>query len=144
MAEWRTVPAESGYWHPINRGFTQSNAKFMCSECGVQIPLPVCPDCGCDGSQLGTSMGLPGVFCEQCGSGGISWKCPSSPWCYWHLGQIAQTASGNKGSSMCFLGESPKIMLLPRAASCGNAHKSMLIFYYDILSIKVRKKRFWE
>jgi|HubBroStandDraft_1064217.scaffolds.fasta_scaffold45550_4 hypothetical protein len=103
-AEWRTVPAQPGYWHPINRGFTQRNAKFMCSECGTQIPLPVCPDCGCQSSQLGTSMALPGVFCEQCRIGGFSWKCPS----------------------------------------CGTAHKTMLIFYYDIRSIKVRKKRFWE
>jgi len=104
MAEWRTVPIETGYWHPINKGFTHSNAKFMCSECGTQIPLPVCPDCGCETSQLGTSMGLPGVFCEGCGKGGISWRCPN----------------------------------------CNTAHKSMLVFYYDILSIKVRKKRFWE
>lgn len=103
-AEWRTVPAELPYWHPINKGFTQHNAKFMCSGCGTQVPLPVCPDCGCENSQLGTSMGLPGVFCEQCRIGCFSWKCPK----------------------------------------CGTAHKTMLIFYYDILSIKVRKKRFWE
>jgi len=31
------------------------------------------------------------------------------------LGEIAQIASGNKGLSMCFLGESPKTLLLPRA-----------------------------
>lgn len=103
-AEWRTVPIETGYWHPINRGFTQRNAKFMCSECGTQIPLPVCSDCGCERSQLGKSMGLPGVFCEQCGTGGISWTCPH----------------------------------------CSTAHKAMLVFYYDGVAIKVRKKRFWE
>lgn len=32
----------------------------MCSECGMQISLPPCPDCGCESSQLGTSIRLPG------------------------------------------------------------------------------------
>jgi hypothetical protein len=102
--EWRMVPIETGYWHPVNRGFTHRNAKFMCSECGTQVPLPVCPDCGCERSQLGTTLGIPGVFCEQCNNGGISWACPT----------------------------------------CSTPHKAMLVFYYDIHSIKVRKKRFWE
>jgi hypothetical protein len=76
-AEWRTVPADPKYWHPINKGFTQTNSKFMCSDCGAQFPLPACSGCGSETSQLGTSMGLPGVFCERCGSGCTSWTCPS-------------------------------------------------------------------
>jgi hypothetical protein len=103
-AEWRAVPIEIAYWHPVNKGFSRGNAKFMCSECGSQYLLPVCPDCGCESSQLGTSMGLPGVFCERCGKGGISWTCPN----------------------------------------CSTAHKAMLVFYYDITAVKVRKRRFWE
>jgi hypothetical protein len=102
--EWRTVPIGRAYWHPVNRGFTQTNAKFMCSQCGAQCPLSPCSDCGYESNQLGTAMGLPGVFCERCRRGGISWTCPS----------------------------------------CNTAHKTMLVFYYDILSIKLRKKRFWE
>jgi len=31
MAEWRVVPAEPMYWHPINKGFNSKSAKFMCS-----------------------------------------------------------------------------------------------------------------
>jgi hypothetical protein len=27
---------------------------------------------------------------------------------------------------------------------CNIAHKAMLVFYYDVMSVNVRKKRFWE
>lgn len=78
MAEWRVVPSESKYWHPVNKGFNSHNAKYMCSECGAQFPLPRCVDCGAENSQLGkSSIGLPGVFCENCGMGEFTWTCPS-------------------------------------------------------------------
>jgi len=77
MAEWRLVPIDRKYWHPVNKGFDRGNAKFMCLECGTQYPLETCPDCGCERSQLGTMMGLQGVFCESCGMGGYSWICPN-------------------------------------------------------------------
>jgi len=105
VAEWRLVPAEQKYWHPINGGFNSSNAKFMCSECGSQYPLTRCSDCGGENSQLGkTAVGLPGVFCEECGMGAFSWRCPA----------------------------------------CSAAHKTIFAFYYDIRSVQVRKKRFWD
>src|ERR1039458_8098470 len=103
MAEWRTVPIGRKFWHPVNRGFNHLNAKFMCSECGMSFPLPSCPDCGEENSQLGTAAALPGVFCERCERGSYSWICPN----------------------------------------CKKAHKAMLVFYYDIMLIRVRKKRFW-
>jgi len=104
VPEWRTVPVETKYWHPVNRGFNSRNAKLMCSQCGAQQPLPPCPDCGEANSQLGTTMGLPGVFCEECERGSAVWKCPE----------------------------------------CQTSHKIMLVFCYDILAIKVRKRKFWE
>jgi DNA-directed RNA polymerase subunit RPC12/RpoP len=73
MADWQTVPPDKKYWHPVNQGFSSTNAKFVCSQCSAEVPLP--NDCGGNISQLGTSMGLPGVFCQQCGVGCISWTC---------------------------------------------------------------------
>lgn len=104
MAEWRTVPVDMKYWHPVNHGFNSTNSKFMCSDCGAQIPVGPCAACGHSDRLLGTGMGLPGVFCAQCGSGGISWECPK----------------------------------------CKRMHKMMLVFYYDILKVNVKKKGFWD
>lgn len=104
LADWRVVPPERKYWHPINKGFNFSNAKFVCPECGPDYPLRRCVDCGGENSQLGTSMSLPGVFCERCGNGSISWTC----------------------------------------TQCQTAFKTMLVFHYDINSVQVRKKKFWE
>lgn len=75
MAEWKIVPAEMKYWHPTNNGFNRTNAKFMCPDCGAQVPVAACAECGHPDRVLGTGMGLPSVFCAQCGSGGISWEC---------------------------------------------------------------------
>lgn len=76
MAEWRTVPDDMKYWHPVNHGFNRTNSIFMCSDCGAQVPVGPCEDCAYPDRVLGTGMGLPGVFCAQCGMGGISWECP--------------------------------------------------------------------
>jgi DNA-directed RNA polymerase subunit RPC12/RpoP len=77
MAEWQRVPPDFKYWHPINVGFNGANARFVCSQCHGEFALAACIDCGDPTSWLGTTMGLPGVFCKSCGNGAYVWDCPS-------------------------------------------------------------------
>jgi len=76
MAKWQLVPPENNYWTPVNKGFNNSNAKFVCSCCRLEFPLEFCKDCGASRYQLGTST-FSGLFCEQCEMGSYVWDCPS-------------------------------------------------------------------
>jgi hypothetical protein len=75
MSTWKTVPLDRRYWHPINSGFNSTNSQYICPDCGTTKSVACCSECGHGDFQLGTSMGLQGVFCQQCQIGGISWEC---------------------------------------------------------------------
>ena len=53
-----------------------SPSGFVCPDCGAIKSLTPCGECGHSEFQLGTSMALPGVFCQNCHVGSISWECP--------------------------------------------------------------------
>ena len=76
-SNWENVPPVVGkYWHPGNRGFTNSSAEFRCSQCEyVEAFSPKCPFCGSVSRVLASGTGLPGIFCESCKEGAISWTC---------------------------------------------------------------------
>jgi len=76
MTDWMLIPAEDGYWKPINRGFNRANAKFICNKCAGEFPLEPCIDCGEPNYQLGTAT-FPGVFCAECENGAYVWDCPN-------------------------------------------------------------------
>lgn len=76
--DWRKVGNDLSYWNPQNVGLGEKNSKFVCPTCAAEFPFDWVCDCGSkDNWVLGRGMGLPGIFCQNCGNGRIAWRCPA-------------------------------------------------------------------
>ena len=77
-SDWRKVGTDLAYWNPENIGINGDNSKFVCGTCAVEFPFDWVCDCGSRNNWvLGKGMGLPGIFCQNCGDGRIAWRCPA-------------------------------------------------------------------
>lgn len=66
------------HWNPANHFFSKSNAKMVCTKCHREFPFEMkCEVCGASDFELGTALGMPGIFCRKCREGQLHWDCPN-------------------------------------------------------------------